>query len=219
MGVPGEPASHPVPGAALQPVTLALWLVASYVLGSLPTSYLAAKYGAGIDLREVGSKSLGATNVYRILGWRYAIPVGVIDMAKGAIPVLLFAPRAGTAAWIPLATGTAAVLGHVFSAFVRFRGGKGVATAAGVVVALQPAALGLAAIVWVGVLLGTRIVSVASIASAVAFPLTVWIVDRDNVWVLGAGSALALFIVFTHRSNLRRLLDGTEHRFGRRGSA
>jgi glycerol-3-phosphate acyltransferase PlsY len=200
-------------------VTLALWLVASYVLGSLPTSYLAAKYGAGIDLREVGSKSLGATNVYRILGWRYAIPVGVIDMAKGAIPVLLFAPRAGTAAWIPLATGTAAVLGHVFSAFVRFRGGKGVATAAGVVVALQPAALGLAAIVWVGVLLGTRIVSVASIASAVAFPLTVWIVDRDNVWVLGAGSALALFIVFTHRSNLRRLLDGTEHRFGRRGSA
>lgn len=219
MGVPGEPASHPVPGAALQPVTLALWLVASYVLGSLPTSYLAAKYGAGIDLREVGSKSLGATNVYRILGWRYAIPVGVIDMAKGAIPVLLFAPRAGTAAWIPLATGTAAVLGHVFSAFVRFRGGKGVATAAGVVVALQPAALGLAAIVWVGVLLATRIVSVASIASAVAFPLTVWIVDRDNVWVLGAGSALALFIVFTHRSNLRRLLDGTEHRFGRRGSA
>jgi glycerol-3-phosphate acyltransferase PlsY len=200
-------------------VTLALWLVASYVLGSLPTSYLAAKYGAGIDLREVGSKSLGATNVYRILGWRYAIPVGVIDMAKGAIPVLLFAPRAGTAAWIPLATGTAAVLGHVFSAFVRFRGGKGVATAAGVVVALQPAALGLAAIVWVGVLLATRIVSVASIASAVAFPLTVWIVDRDNVWVLGAGSALALFIVFTHRSNLRRLLDGTEHRFGRRGSA
>lgn len=200
-------------------MTLALWLVASYVLGSLPTSYLAAKYGAGIDLREVGSKSLGATNVYRILGWRYAIPVGVIDMAKGAIPVLLFAPRAGTAAWIPLATGTAAVLGHVFSAFVRFRGGKGVATAAGVVVALQPAALGLAAIVWVGVLLGTRIVSVASIASAVAFPLTVWIVDRDNVWVLGAGSALALFIVFTHRSNLRRLLDGTEHRFGRRGSA
>lgn len=200
-------------------MTLALWLVASYVLGSLPTSYLAAKYGAGIDLREVGSKSLGATNVYRILGWRYAIPVGVIDMAKGAIPVLLFAPRAGTAAWIPLATGTAAVLGHVFSAFVRFRGGKGVATAAGVVVALQPAALGLAAIVWVGVLLATRIVSVASIASAVAFPLTVWIVDRDNVWVLGAGSALALFIVFTHRSNLRRLLDGTEHRFGRRGSA
>ncbi len=200
-------------------MTLALWLLASYVLGSLPTSYLAAKFGAGIDLREVGSKSLGATNVYRVLGWKYAIPVGVIDMAKGAIPVLAFAPRAGTAEWIPLATGTAAVVGHVFSVFVRFRGGKGVATAAGAVVALQPGALGLAAIVWVGVLLSTHIVSLASMAGAVAFPVAVWIVDRDNVWLLGAGSALALFIVFTHRANIRRMLEGTEHRFGRSRSA
>ena len=198
-------------------MTVALWLLASYVLGSLPTSYLAAKFGAGIDLREVGSQSLGATNVYRVLGWKYAIPVGVIDMAKGAIPVLVFAPRAGPAAWIPLATGTAAVLGHVFSVFVRFRGGKGVATAAGVVVALQPVALGLAAVVWVGVILTTRIVSLASMAGALAFPVAVLIVDRESVWVLAAGSLLALFIVFTHRANIRRLIEGTEHRFGQRG--
>lgn len=200
-------------------MTLALWLVAAYVLGSLPTSYLAAKFGAGVDLREVGSKSLGATNVYRVLGWRYAIPVGLIDMTKGVIPVLVFAPRAGTAAWISLAIGAAAVVGHVFSIFVRFRGGKGVATAAGVVVALQPTALGLAALVWVAVLLATRIVSLASMSGALAFPLAVWIVDRDNVWVIGAGAALALFIVFTHRANIRRMLAGTEHRFGHRGSA
>jgi glycerol-3-phosphate acyltransferase PlsY len=103
--------------------TGALWLLASYVIGAIPTSYLAGRLFRGIDLREHGSKNLGATNVYRTLGWRYAVPVGLFDIAKGAVPVLLFAPRVSDSQLFALACGIAAILGHVFSVFVRFRGG------------------------------------------------------------------------------------------------
>src|SRR5206468_9119587 len=102
------------------------------------------------DLRDHGSKNLGATNVYRILGWKYAVPVGLLDIAKGAIPVLLFPRWAGPAAptWLPVAVGGAAVLGHMFSPYVRFKGGQGVATAARVFLALAPVAVVIALVVW-----------------------------------------------------------------------
>ncbi|MBA3893778.1 MAG: glycerol-3-phosphate acyltransferase, partial [Gemmatimonadales bacterium] len=100
----------------------ALWLLASYFLGAIPTGYLAGRLLRGIDLREHGSRNLGATNVYRTLGWRYAIPVGLFDIAKGAVPVLVFAPRGSESQLFALACGIAAILGHVFSVFVRFRG-------------------------------------------------------------------------------------------------
>ena len=110
----------------------ALCLLASYFVGAIPTGYLAGRLFRGIDLREHGSKNLGATNVYRTLGARYAIPVALFDIAKGAVPVLVFAPQASDSQLFALACGIAAIVGHVFSVFVRFRGGKGVATAAGV---------------------------------------------------------------------------------------
>jgi acyl phosphate:glycerol-3-phosphate acyltransferase len=125
------------------------WLLASYLLGAIPTSYLAARAFRGIDLRDHGSRNLGATNLYRVLGWRFAVPVGLLDAAKGAIPVLVFAPRISPSQLVALLCGVVAIVGHVFSVFVRFRGGKGVATAAGVMLALTPAALGVAALVWV----------------------------------------------------------------------
>lgn len=191
-------------------------LIASYLLGAIPTSYLAGRIFRGIDLREHGSKNLGATNLYRVLGWRFAIPVGVFDAAKGAIPVLLFAPRVSDSALFALACGITAVVGHVFSIFVGFRGGKGVATAAGMMLALTPAALGVAALVWAVLVFLTGYVSVGSIAAAAVFPLAVYILERpDRPEILWLDAAVALGIIWLHRANIRRLLNGTENRFGR----
>lgn len=194
-------------------VTVVLWIAGAYLVGAFPTSYVASRYGAGIDLRQHGSRNLGATNVYRVLGWRYAIPVGLVDVAKGAVPV--FAARSATdLPWLPVAVGAAAVVGHVFSVFVGFHGGKGVATAAGVVLALAPLALAVSAAVWLVLLTTTGYMSVASLAGAVSFPIAVRFTPSEP-YALWVGVALAAFIVYTHRANIRRLLAGTENRFGR----
>jgi glycerol-3-phosphate acyltransferase PlsY len=195
-------------------MTLVLWLVAAYFTGSIPSSYLAGRI-AGVDLSQHGSKNLGATNVYRVLGWWYAVPVGLVDIAKGAIPVAVYAPRAGDYPWIPMAMGVAAVVGHVFSVFMRFRGGKGVATAAGAVLGLAPAALGISALVWLVVLGSSGYVSLASMLGAIAFPLSARLTVPQDLYTFAVGVALAVFIVVTHRSNIRRLVAGTENRFRR----
>ena len=195
----------------------ALWLVASYFVGAIPTSYLAGRLFRGIDLREHGSRNLGATNVYRTLGWRYAIPVGLVDIAKGAVPVLVFAPQVSGSQLFALACGLAAIVGHVFSVFVRFRGGKGVATAAGVMLGLAPLAIGFSALTWVLVLKLSGYVSLASIAGAAIFPLAVYLLERpDRPEVLWLDALVAVAIIWFHRANIRRLLNGTESRFGRR---
>ena len=199
-------------------MTNILWLLGGYLMGSIPTSYLAARFGAGIDLREHGSRNLGATNVYRVLGWKYAIPVGLFDVAKGAVPVLLVS-RWSHGPWLPLAVGVATVLGHVFTIFMRFKGGKGVATAAGVVFALAPTALGVSALVWLAVLTATGYMSVASMLGAITFPVAVRVLEPGDNYALVLGIALAVFIIYTHRSNIRRLLNGTENRFGKRRRA
>lgn len=199
-------------------MNIPLWLVAAYVAGSFPTSYLASRI-AGIDLRQHGSKNLGATNVYRVLGWKYAVPVGLVDVAKGAVPVLLASARAGQGSWIPVLVGCAAVAGHVFSVFLKFRGGKGVATAAGAVLGLAPTSLAAAAVVWIAVLASTGFVSLASILGALTFPLAVRFLAPEATNVFWIGIVLAVFIVFTHRGNVARLLSGTENRFGRRTKA
>lgn len=199
-------------------MTSAPWWLAAYLLGAIPSSYLMARWFGGIDLREHGSKNLGATNLYRTLGWRYALPAAVFDIAKGTIPVVVFAPRAGTQAWVPISLGVAAVIGHVFSVFVRFRGGKGVATAAGAVLGLAPLPLAVSAAVWLTLVWATGYVSLASMSGAVAFPLAVWLFQPGDGYTLGAGVLLATFIVFTHRANIRRLLAGREARFGHHGA-
>lgn len=197
----------------------ALWLLASYLLGAIPTSYLAGRVFRGIDLREQGSKNLGATNLYRLLGWRFAVPVALFDMAKGAIPVLVFAPRVSSSELFALVCGVIAMAGHVFSVFVRFRGGKGVATAAGVMLGLAPAALGVALVVWVALVFLTGYVSVGSIGAAAVFPLAALFLDRperpEMLWIY---AAVAAGIIWLHRANIGRLLKGTENRFGRRAA-
>lgn len=192
---------------------LALGLLAAYLLGSIPTSFWVGRAVAGIDLREHGSKSLGATNLFRVLGWKYAIPVGMFDILKGALPVLVIAPAVGNAPWVPVLLGATAVLGHVYSVFAGFRGGKGVATAAGTVAALAPLALLASAVVWTVVVWVSGYVSLGSILGAVTFPVAAWLLQPGDRYTVAAGVILAGFIVFTHRGNIRRLLQGTEARF------
>jgi len=192
---------------------LTVMLVLAYLIGATPTSYLAGKLGRGIDLREHGSKNLGATNVFRVLGWAYAIPVGLIDMAKGAVPVAILGPWSNGPGWFMVALGLAAVLGHMYSPYVRFKGGKGVATAAGMFLALAPLAIVLSMLVWTATLWLSGYVSVASLAAAVPFPLWVRLTVPRQPYTLWASVILALLIVYAHRANIRRLRDGTENRF------
>lgn len=196
------------------------WLIASYLLGAVPTSYLAARLFRGIDLREHGSRNLGATNLYRVLGWRYAVPVGLLDAAKGLVPVLVFAPRVSSSQLFALICGLVAVVGHVFSVFVGFKGGKGVATAAGVMLGLTPAALGVAVLVWAALVYLTGYVSVGSIAAAAIFPLAVYLLEPpDQPAMLWLDIAVAAAIVWFHRGNIQRLFKGTENRFGRHAAS
>jgi glycerol-3-phosphate acyltransferase PlsY len=195
------------------------WLFASYLLGAIPTSYLVARLFRGIDLRDHGSRNLGATNLYRVLGWRFAIPVALFDAAKGFIPAALFAPRASSAQLFGLVCGIMAVLGHAYSAFVRFKGGKGVATAAGVMLALTPLALGVSFAVWVVLVALTGYVSLGSIASAAVFPVAVQLLEPPaQPAILWLDVVVALGIIWLHRANIGRLLKGTENRFGRRAA-
>jgi glycerol-3-phosphate acyltransferase PlsY len=198
-----------------------VYLAVSYLIGAIPTSYLAGRWLRGIDLREHGSRNLGATNVYRVLGWRFAVPVGLIDVVKGAAPVLALGSRVEGFPHFATLCGVAAIVGHTFSPLVGFRGGKGVATAAGAFLALAPGAVGIAALVWVFLVWLTGYVSVGSIFGALTLPVADFVLypPRRTIGDLGLDVAVAAFIVWKHRPNIRRLLEGTENRFGRRGRA
>jgi glycerol-3-phosphate acyltransferase PlsY len=209
VGLHGRAPDDQVPPQKGPPLSIALWILAAYLLGATPTSYIAGKLGRGIDLRQHGSKNLGATNVYRTLGWKYAIPVALFDIAKGAVPVLLAPPPA----WLPIAAGGAAVLGHMFSPFVSFRGGKGVATAAGMFLALAPLPVLFAMIVWGVCVWLTGYVSLSSIIAVASVPVWLRIVGPDSSYVFWASIGLVVLIVFAHRRNIARLIAGTESRF------
>jgi glycerol-3-phosphate acyltransferase PlsY len=199
-----------------------LLVLVGYLVGATPSSFWVGKVVYGVDLRGEGSGNLGATNTFRVLGWKAAVPVVLVDIGKGWLPVWLF-PRLDepSAAWAwALAYGGAAIVGHVFSVWVRFRGGKGVATSAGVFLALAPwsALVGLVAFaVTVAV---TRLVSLGSILAALVLPVAVaftpnpWPPEARG-WLLGFTVALALFVLWAHRSNIGRLLRGEEKRIDR----
>lgn len=192
-----------------------LLLPLAYLLGSIPPSQLVARW-SGVDLTRRGSGNLGATNVYRTLGWKAALPVVLFDVGKGWLPAWLFPAidTSAAAAWA-LAYGSAAVLGHVFSIWMGFRGGKGVATGTGVFLAVAPVALLAAVVVWLLLAFTTRIVSLASMAAAVTVAVAVWFPPAQGSPTLRVfAAAVAIFVVWTHRANVRRLLRGEEHRFG-----
>lgn len=190
-------------------------LAASYLLGAIPASYIAGRMVAGIDLRQHGSGNLGATNLYRTLGWKVALPVALFDIVKGAVPVLVFAPPVSDSRLFALACGVLAIVGHVFSLFVKFRGGKGVATAAGVMLGLTPLAVLVLLAVWGAVVLMTGYVSLGSITAAALLPGLVWVLHPASRSLVPFDAVVAATIIWLHRANIRRLLAGTEHRFGR----
>ncbi|HEU0052256.1 MAG TPA: glycerol-3-phosphate 1-O-acyltransferase PlsY [Longimicrobium sp.] len=198
-----------------------LFLVLSYLWGAIPASYVAGRLVRGIDLRQHGSGNLGATNTFRVLGPKVAAPVMAFDILKGFLPVFLFARWDAAAAgpwdlrW-KLAYGAAAIIGHVFSVYVGFKGGKGVATSAGVFLALAPLPVGVGLLVWLVVLRATRMVSAASISAAAALGVLLLFVPGIEKEVRILGWAVVLFVIFAHRSNIGRILKGTEPRFGSR---
>lgn len=194
-------------------------LMLAYLAGSIPTAYLAGRV-RGVDLREHGSGNLGATNAVRVLGARTGALVFAVDALKGLLPVVLLPSLAGVrqTQLLALALGAAAILGHVRPVFLLWRrGGKGVATAAGVFLGVAPVATLLALAVWVVVFAAARYVSLASLAAAVALPVALFVSGHPpGDAVFAAGLLATLFVLTTHRANIGRLRRGEEHRFGKR---
>jgi acyl phosphate:glycerol-3-phosphate acyltransferase len=182
----------------------------AYLLGSVPTGFLLG-YFAGVDVRKAGSGNVGATNVARVAGKKLGLVTLVADTAKGFVPVFV-AREIGLsmdiAGWVALA----AFLGHVYPIFLKFQGGKGVATALGALLALAPAATGVLVVVFLVVALATQTVSLASIVAAAMAPLALWVFDYPSP-LIGVTSLIALLILWRHRENIRRLLAGKEPRF------
>lgn len=193
-------------------------VVLSYLIGAIPTAYWVVKAVRGQDLRTLGSGNLGATNLYRQLGWRYALPVGVFDALKGAIPVAVIGPWAGFSTIACLGLGLLAVVGHVFSVFVGFRGGKGVATGGGIVLGFAPLAFLGALIAWIVVVRWSGYVSLGSVVSAVLLPMLVWLLHPQDRLVVLPVALLSGVVIWFHRANIRRLMAGTENRFGARAA-
>ena len=208
-------------------LTLFAIIVVSYLLGSIPTSILACRVLKGIDIREFGSKNAGATNVYRVMGWGPALFVALVDGAKGAVAVLFVSRIAiGQAVLDPgqmqIAAGMSAVVGHIWSLFAGFKGGRGVMTAAGVWLALAPIPILIAMGVWCLLTFSTGYVSLGSISAAAALPLALFVgrfglqADISNS-LLAFGCVVGGLLVLRHRANIGRLIRGEENRFGKRG--
>lgn len=202
-------------------MVVALLLLLAYLLGSTPFAYFSGRVLRGIDLRQHGSGNLGATNVYRTLGAPAAIAVLLLDAAKGAIPVVLFAPVAHVdGVWWPVLFGVMAIVGHVRPYFGLFRGGgKGVATASGVFAALAPVPFAASFVTFVVVVSLTRYVSLGSMLGAVALATSVVARDGVRAPLSLVSVAICVFVIWTHRANIGRLRRGEESRLGRPGGA
>jgi acyl phosphate:glycerol-3-phosphate acyltransferase len=184
--------------------------IAAYLLGSIPTGLLLAK-AFGVDIRSTGSGNIGATNVYRTLGRSVGVMTLIGDCLKGLLPVLLAKYLHMPDVWLA-AVGLAAFLGHVYTVFLGFKGGKGVATALGVFLGVSPLAVGGALIVFVAVVWWSRYISLGSILAAAVMPILVGLLDRRPPLVLMT-VIVASLVVWKHKENIKRLRDGTENRF------
>ncbi|PKP50249.1 MAG: acyl-phosphate glycerol 3-phosphate acyltransferase [Bacteroidetes bacterium HGW-Bacteroidetes-11] len=199
---------------------IAMAFILAYLLGSIPSSVWVGKWFYGLDIRNEGSGNAGATNTIRVLGLKAGIPVLLFDVFKAWLAV-------GIANWITydgfsqnqeviyrILLGAAAVIGHVYPVFAGFRGGKGVASLVGVVIALYPAAFLIILGCFIAVMVFTRTVSLASIISSLAFPVVViFVFGETRVPLIILAVAVAVFVPYTHRENIKRLLNGTEKKF------
>lgn len=192
----------------------------AYILGSIPTAVWAGKILRGIDLREHGSGNAGAANAIRVLGWKIGVPVLLIDMLKGwlaaMLPVFFSLGDPGTALItnLQIGTGLIAIFGHIFPVFARFKGGKGVATASGVILAIHPLLTLSCFGVFLIVFLITRIVSVSSMSAGIAFPILLLTLFNTPSLIFKFFSIfIAIALIITHRNNIKRLLKGEEKKF------
>ena len=191
---------------------LSIALVTSaYLLGSVPFGLVTARLFGGPDPRNVGSGNIGATNVMRTSGKPAGILTLLADVGKGALPTLLALYLVKDPAWVSV-VGLSAFLGHLFPVFLKFRGGKGVATACGVFLVISPFTLFLTACVFLVMLVSTKYVSVSSISAAVSLPLFLALISGSGDYA-ALGTAVALLVVLKHRENIRRLREGTESSF------
>ena len=198
-----------------------LTLLIAYLLGSIPTGFLVAK-ARGVDIRTVGSGNIGATNVFRIVGTTAGVFVLLADAVKGWLAVVVAArwvwgwcgPATSeeTLEWFKLVAGVAAILGHIYTCWLYFKGGKGIATSAGVLVGLVPIALLIILGVWIVVFALSRYVSLASISASFTLPFAAWLVG-ESMTIIVAVAGLAALAIYKHKSNIQRLMNGTENRF------
>jgi glycerol-3-phosphate acyltransferase PlsY len=187
-----------------------MFVIASYLLGSVPTGLIMGK-ALGVDIRSYGSGNIGATNVYRALGRRVGVITLLGDCLKGLVPVLAARWFGLPEIWVA-AVGLAAFLGHIYTVFLRFKGGKGVATALGVFLGSSPLSVLIALGVFALILVKWRYVSLASITAAAAMPLIVAVIDRRPLTIVMT-LLIASLVIWKHRENIGRLKAGTEHRF------
>jgi glycerol-3-phosphate acyltransferase PlsY len=184
-------------------------------VGSIPTSYILGKKIKKIDIREHGSGNVGATNALRVLGTKYGIIALILDMAKGAIPVFIGKYFAFSDPWLIIIALTA-ILGHIFTIFLNFKGGKGVATSAGVFIALAPLSVGIALVVFIITVWLTRFVSLGSILAAITLFISELIINIQNGFqakeILVLVFVISVFIIVKHKSNIQRLLAGNENK-------
>lgn len=184
-----------------------LFLVFSYLLGSIPFAYLAGKILKGIDIREHGSKNIGATNVSRVLGRVPGIAVFILDFSKGLSPVLL----AGCTP-VKILSGLFSVFGHIWPVFLGFKGGKGVATGFGVMVGLVPRSALIVSIIWVIIVALFRYISLGSIVASLLLPVFVFFLEKDKGVLFIFTSIMSALVVYKHRENVKKLLSGAENK-------
>lgn len=189
-----------------------LFVCFSYFLGSIPSGLLLFRLKNKGDIRDFGSQNIGATNVLRTAGWRLALPVAVLDILKGFLPAFLGLKLFEDSRWA-LVFGFCAIVGHCYPIFLKFKGGKGVATTVGVYAAIGIVPLLLMMLVFVCVVALTRYVSLGSILGVLSFSIFSYIFQGKNE-ILLLSAAVALLITFKHRKNIRRLVNGTERKFG-----
>ncbi len=192
-----------------------IYMILSYVIGSFPTSYIVGKIFKKVDIRELGSGNVGATNTFRVLGVAYGVPVLIIDILKGALPTYFFGLRNyPNQMLVFLAIGISAILGHVFSIFLKFKGGKGVATSLGVFLVILPKCTISALSLFLIIFFTTGYVSLGSIIAALGLPVIfhyMYFSRTDNNMLLGI-SVVSFMILLAHRGNISRLLSGKERR-------
>ena len=195
-------------------MTIVILTIIAYLFGAIPFGLLVAK-SKGVDIRSQGSGNIGATNVLRVIGKGWGIFTLILDALKGFIPAFFF-PMLGKLdpEWGVL-FGLAAIVGHTFPVYLKFKGGKGVATSAGMLLGVAPVAVGVGILVWVVCMVIWRYVSLASMAAAATIAVAVWIVEDKGLIINIALTILGAMVIWLHRANIRRLLNGTESRMGK----